>query len=77
MCCVQNETKQTKCAKTFQTVWLLYDRGGGHIREKKQRKIQQTKTNKGEKQRNIRQKTNKSCCQHFALGARQRIIKGE
>ena len=34
MCCVQNETKQTKCAKTFQTVWLLCDRGGEHIREK-------------------------------------------
>ena len=34
ICCVQNETKQTKCAKTFQTVWLLCDRGGEHIQEK-------------------------------------------
>ena len=32
--CVQNETKQTKCAKTFQTVWLLCDRGRAYtVRE--------------------------------------------
>ena len=40
-CTVENETKQTKCAKTFQTVWLLPDRGrGAHIRGERKRNKQ-------------------------------------
>ena len=43
-CTVENETKQTKCAKTFQTVWLLPDRGrGAHIGGERKRNKQKTK----------------------------------